>query len=202
MSKKILLLAPVLALLLAGCGSSPANNYYLLTAHDAPAPMGDSPAIGVGPIEIPEYLSRKSMVYDRTGNTLQVASVDLWAEPLVDGIQRVMVLNLSGLLNTQDVQFFPWQPKRAPEYGVKINLLQLDVTGQQVMLTAEWLVYRPSSSRTVQRRISRLQSTMAAGTPEAEQVAVAYSKLLYQLSEVIATAITTDQSASSAANRQ
>ncbi len=204
MSKRILSLTPalLLVLLLAGCGSSPANNYYLLSAHEFPAAGGETPSIGVGPIVVPEYLSRESMVYNRAGNTLQVASLDLWAEPLVDGIQRVMVLNLAGLLNTQDVQFFPWHRKRAPEYGVKVNLLQLEATGQQVLLTAEWLIYRPGSATTVQRRISRLQSTLAAGTPEGDQVAAAYSDLLYQLSEIIAAAVTSDRSSASETEKQ
>lgn len=199
MSKKMLSLAPAFALvlLLVGCGSSPANNYYLLSAHEFPTSSGDTPSVGVGPIVVPEYLNRKSMVYNRAGNTLQVASLDLWAEPLVDGIQRVMVLNLAGLLNTQDVQFFPWHPKSAPEYGVKVNLLQLEASGQQVLLTAEWLVYRAGTADPVQRRISRLQSPLPTGTVEAEQVAVAYSDLLYQLSNIIAAAITSDRGSSS-----
>tara|TARA_R110002072_G_scaffold84388_7_gene191336 strand:- start:1168 stop:1779 length:612 start_codon:yes stop_codon:yes gene_type:complete len=199
MTKKILSLAPVLALalLLSGCGSSPANNYYLLTAHDFPVAAGESPSVGVGPIVVPEYLNRKSMVYSRAGNSLQVANLDLWAEPLVDGIQRVIVLNLTGLLDTQDVQYFPWHPKRAPQYGVKVNLLQLEATDQQVSLAAEWLVYRPDSSETIQRRISKLQSPLPAGTSEAAKVAAAYSDLLYQLSDVIAASITSAHSGSS-----
>ena len=89
-----------LGLLLAGCGSSPANNFYVLSAHPFPAPSGATPALGVGPITIPEYLGRQNMVYNRVENTLQVASLDMWAEPLGDGVQRVLILNLTGLLNT------------------------------------------------------------------------------------------------------
>tara|TARA_R110002049_G_scaffold57581_3_gene157718 strand:+ start:2488 stop:3093 length:606 start_codon:yes stop_codon:yes gene_type:complete len=196
MNSKILSLtaALALALLLAGCGTSPPNNYYLLSAHPFSAVSGETPSVGVGPIEIPAYLDRKSMVYNRQGNTLQVASLDLWAEPLVNGVERVMVLNLAGLLNTQDVQSFPWHPQRAPQYGVKVNVLQLEASEQQVSLTAEWLVYRPGSSVQVKRRISALQAPLGAGTAEAEQVAIAYSDLLYQLSEIVAAAITADRS--------
>jgi uncharacterized protein len=199
MSKTIRSLACALSLglILAGCGTSPANNYYLLSAHEFAAPGGETPAVGVGPIEVPEYLSRESMIYQRAGNTLQLASLDLWAEPLSDGVQRVTVLNLAGLLNTQDVRFFPWHPKRAPQFGVKVNVLQLEIVEQQALLTAEWLVYRPDNSETVQQRISRLQSALPNGESGGEQVAAAYSSLLFQLSEIIAAAITADQIASS-----
>lgn len=199
MSNKFLLLACLMlpSLLLAGCGSSPPNNFYLLSAHEFPAPSGTAPALGIGPINIPEYLGRKNMVYNRVDNTLQVASLDMWAEPLGAGIQRVLVLNLTGLLNTQDVSTFPWRPERAPEFGVEVNLLQLDANEHGALLTAEWLVYRPGSATVGNRRISRLQIPLAPGAPEPQQVAAAYSTLLFQLSEIIAATITSERAAGS-----
>jgi uncharacterized lipoprotein YmbA len=188
-------LGMVMTMLLAACGSSPANNYYLLSAHELPTPTGATPTLGVGPVTIPEYLHRDNLAYRRTDNTVQVAGVDLWAEPLENGIQRVLVLNLAGLLNTQDVSNFPWHPKRAPDYGVKVNLLQLEANEQQAMLTAEWLVYRPDTAAAVARRISRLQSPLPPGAAAPEQLAAAYSALMFQLSETIAAAVTADAGA-------
>lgn len=194
MSNRCLLLVLLLplGLLLASCGSSPPNNFYVLSAREFPAPSGATPTLGVGPITIPEYLGRQNMVYNRVDNTLQVASLDMWAEPLGDGIQRVLMLNLTGLLNTQDVTIFPWRPERAPEFGVEVNLLQLDANETAAMLTADWLVYRPGGNAPINRRISRLQLPLPAGAPEPEQVAAAYSTLLFQLSEIIAAAIASD----------
>ena len=185
----------VLSLILMGCGSSPPNNYYVLSAQEFPAENGDTPAIGVGPIEVPEYLMRQNLVYNHDDNTLHVFSVDLWGEPLVDGIQRVMALNLSGLLKTQNMRFFPWNPQRAPDYAVKVNLLQLDANKDEAMMKAEWLVYRPTNGEAVTRRISQLKTPLPSGASEPEQVAEAYSKLLLQLSEIIAANIRTDQAA-------
>ena len=182
----------VLGLMLSGCGSSPPNNYYVLSAEDFSAPNGDTPAVGVGPIVVPEYLIRQNLVYNRDQNTLRVAGLDMWGEPLEDGIQRVLALNISGLLQTQNVRFFPWNPKRAPDYGVKVNLLQLDANEDEASLKAEWLVYRPTNHEPVKRRISQLRLPLSAGAPEPEKVAEAYSKLLFQLSDIIATEIQTD----------
>jgi len=197
MSNKFLPLAWLLSLglLLAGCSSTPPNNFYVLSAHPFPAPSGAAPALGVGPISIPEYLSRQNMVYNRVDNALLIASLDLWAEPLGDGIQRVLVLNLTGLLNTQNVSFFPWHPERVPDFGVEVNLLQLDANAHEALLTADWLVYRPASAEPVNRRISRLQLPLPPGAPQPEQVAAAYSTLLFQLSEIIAAAIESDRAA-------
>ncbi len=192
---RVLLLT--LGLWLAGCGTSPPNNFYVLSAHEFPAPTGASPTLGVGPVTIPEYLGRKHMVYNRVDNSLQVANLDMWAEPLDNGVQRVLMLNLTGLLNTQDVSIFPWRPERAPDFGVEVNLLQLDANETEALLTADWLVYRPGGNAPINRRISRLQMPLPAGAPEPQQVAAAYSTLLFQLSEIIAAAIASDHASGS-----
>lgn len=179
--------------LLAGCGTSPPTNFYLLSAQDFPAATGSSPSVGVGPIEVPEYLNRKNMVLSREGNKLEVASLNLWAEPVGAGVQRVLVLNLSGLLNTQEVSYFPWQSQRAPQYSVRVNVLQLEADEQRALLSAEWQVLRPTSGEPLQRRISRLEAPLAPGETPPAQVAATYSALLLQLSEVIAGAISADQ---------
>jgi uncharacterized lipoprotein YmbA len=163
-----------LVVLLPGCGSSPRTKHYLLTAQEAPVPSGDSPSLGIGPIAIPQYLARDKLVYNQRGNQLQVASEERWAESLDDGIQRVLAINLAGLLNTQDVRYFPWPPKQ---------------------VTAEWLVYRAADAEQVKRRISRLQHPMPPGELNPAEVAPAYSALLYQLSEVIAETITAAEAA-------
>ena len=182
-----------LILLLPACGSSPPNNHYLLTARQTEAPTTDTPALGIGPIVIPEYLNRNNLVYDQRNNKLQVSATERWAEPLGDGLQRVVGLNLAQLVNTHNVRFFPWNSQRAPDYGVKVNLLSLDANDQQASLTAEWLVYNPTTSATIYRRITRLQQSLPAGELSPEQIAPAYSELLYQLSTEIAQLINTQE---------
>jgi uncharacterized lipoprotein YmbA len=194
MPKSPLLLALVFSLTatLSGCGSSPRNNYYLLTAQQTAAPVGETPALGIGPIEIPGYLDRANLVYNQQGNKLQVSDSENWAEPLQNGIERVLALNLASLLNTQNVRIFPWNPQRGPNYGIKVNVLTLDANKDEATLTAEWLVYRPEGGETLIRRISHLQQTLTADAITPQQVAPAYSALLAQLSEIIAKAIEAD----------
>lgn len=183
------LLVLVLAAMLAACAGSPSNNYYLLTPSDFSSPTGKAPSVGVGPVTVPRYLSRDQLVFNNQGNVLQVTGSDKWAEPLEDGIARVLGLNLASLLNTQDVRLFPWHPKRAPDYGVKIGLLGLNANDEEASLTAEWLVFRPNDATPIMRRISRLELALDSGPVQADQLAPAYSNLLAQLSELIAAAI-------------
>ena len=146
-----------IALWLTACGSSPQSNFYRLTAAVSPSPGGQTPTVGIGPIDIPEFLNRNAMVYTRDGNQLQVAGEELWAEPLDYGITRVMGINLSHLLHSEDIRFFPWDVRHAPEYGVKVRVLDLDARDGQAMLVAEWLLYRPSDGSGIIRRMSQLE---------------------------------------------
>jgi uncharacterized lipoprotein YmbA len=178
-----------LVLVLAGCGSTPSNNYYVLTAHEGASAEGQTPSLGIGPIRIPEYLNRTALVYRREGNRLQIAEYERWAEPLEEGIGRVLGLNLAGLLDTENVRPFPWHPDRTPDFGVSVNLLALDADEGRAVLEAEWLVYRPATSTAVSRRMARLAYTPPGGKLEPEDLAAAYSELLYRLSEEISEVI-------------
>ena len=182
----------ILLVLLAACGSSPRSNYYLLTTDVSEAPRGDSPSLGIGPIAIPDYLNRNGMVYSREGNQLSVSSTDRWAEPLDSGIKRTLAVNLASQLNTQDIRYFPWDTDKAPDYGVSVNLLQLDANHQRALIAAEWKVFHPVSGKAVARRIVTLEQPLPNGVLEVQQIAPAYSQLLTQLSRLISDAIEED----------
>lgn len=177
------------ALLLVACGSSPQHNFYLLSAENQAVASGQSPSLGIGPIEIPEYLNRNSLVYSRGSNQLHIASFERWAEPLADGIQRVLGLNLAAELGTQNIRPHPWQRTDAPAYAVQLWVLSLDAAGQEAELVVEWRVSRPGESTPLERRISRLSQPLPGPEWLAADAASAYSELLQALSAEIAAVI-------------
>lgn len=189
---KTLIIAISLPLILLGCSSTPASTYYLLSAQVQQPASGISPSVGVGPVEIPEYLNRHAMVYNRDGNKLHIASFERWAEPLDSSILRVVRLNIASMLNTQDVQAYPWTKSSRPEYGIEITILNLDANDESAKLLVEWHLSKPQSEETLMRRIDTLHYDLPAGTVNATEVAAAYSELLYQLSGKIAAEITAD----------
>ncbi len=186
----------VIVLTLGGCGTTPPSKYYLLSAEAGQFPSGSTPSLGVGPIEIPEYLNRNALVYNREGNRLHIASFERWAEPLDSSISRVIRLNLASLLNTQDVQTFPWSNSDQPEYGVEVTVLNLNANNTRARLVAEWHMYRGQNRETILRRVIELEHPIQGSPITASEVAPAYSNLLLQLSEIIATAISEDQKSS------
>ncbi|TXS92120.1 membrane integrity-associated transporter subunit PqiC [Parahaliea maris] len=184
--------ALLLALLLAACGSTPQSKYYRLSATGSGG-EGVSPSLGIGPIVIPEYLDRNSMVFVSGDNQLHIASYERWAEPLSHGITRVLGLNLSEALDTQDIRPFPWPASDRPAYAVQVWLLELDAGADQTTLVAEWRLREPGSDREIARRIGRYQS--GGSDRDGAAMAAAYSHLLRQLTDDIARALREDMAA-------
>ena len=178
-----------LLLCLGACSSSPPSSFYRLTPAVAHAPGGATPSLGIGPVDLPEFLNRNALVYTRGGNQLQLADYERWAEPLEYGVTRVVGLNLSALLQTETLRLFPWDLRQAPDYGVRINILDLDARDGQATLVADWLLYRPSDGTSITSRISQFSKSLPAGELQAAQLPAAYSALLFELSETIAAAI-------------
>jgi uncharacterized lipoprotein YmbA len=59
--------------------------------------------VGLKPVELPAYLRSKAMVVRTSTNELHFADFDRWAEPLDQGISRVMKETLSSARNIESV---------------------------------------------------------------------------------------------------
>src|SRR3954468_11900896 len=95
-----------LAPLAGGCSlgrQSPPTRLYVLTAlAEADGSQGVAAtsglALAVGPVGLPEYVDRPQIVTGDSGNELQQAFFEQWAEPLTSNLTRVLANNLSLLL--------------------------------------------------------------------------------------------------------
>jgi len=180
------------AVLLSACGTTPPSSHYRLTASQALPTTSNGLSLGVGPVNIPEYLNRNGIVRSDGGNSITIADSERWAEPLEDGVTRVVILNLASMLDTQDIRRFPWHPDRAPEIGIKLNILKLDAETSKATLVAEWLVFQVNDDQPVARRLTRHEEPLpGAGTSSGAVIAAAYSTLLLELSTDIATEVRT-----------
>ena len=189
---KLLKLLAVFSLLslLAACGSTPRSDYYMLSAETQGTPGREGPSIGVGPVTVPDYLKRKEMVLNRSPNKLELADYHRWAETLDAGVLRVTAINLAALLETQQVQTFPWRRASFPDYGVSIAVVQFSMKDTAALLVAEWTLTRPKSGELISQQISELSSQARGSEPE--DVAAVYSALLEQLAEKIASVVRQD----------
>ena len=129
----------------SGCSTGPPARLYVLTSLSRaesvpPATGGRELSIGIGPVELPQYVNRPQIVTGQQSSELQSAASAQWAEPLQDGFTRVLAENLSLLLATDRVAIFPWKTF-APEYQVVVEVTHfLGQTGAEVSLVALWSI--------------------------------------------------------------
>lgn len=177
------------ALLLAiGCASTPESEFYMLSPVSLAA--GNSPAesaalsIGVGPVQIPDYLDRPQLVTQTSSNRLQVDEFHRWGGSLNSNLLRAVAQNLSALTGSDNVVIYPWEDPVDPKYLVQLSVLGFDGSlGGDVVLDVQWLV----SSRDRRKTLAsgRSQITEVARGADYDAFVAAQSRALGALSEEI-----------------
>lgn len=191
------LVLSILALVVSSCSlgrQSPPTRLYVLTALPrAEGGQGASAtpgiAIGVGPVELPQYVNRPQIVTGESGNEIQQAGFEQWAEPLEPNFARVLAENLSILLATDRVAVFPWKGPVPLDYQVVVEVTQfLGHTKGSVSLVALWRVLgKDGREALVSRQSSFTEST---GAQDYGALAAAMSRTVASLSREVATVIT------------
>jgi len=97
--------------------------------------------IGIGPIEFPDYLRRLEVVTRTSANELDLSPEKRWGEPLDKNFARVLSENLSQLLNTQQLERYPWPRRTEVDYQVTVDVLRFETsTDGQSQLIARWII--------------------------------------------------------------
>lgn len=183
------LLVISLALVLTGCigGRSPAPDYHMLTARaQAAGSQISSTSIGVGPVQVAQFLTRPSIVTHGGGNSLKIDDRQRWGEPLDQGVQRVLLQNIAALTGAQ-VRGFPWRQRTIPDYAVRVDILDLDrLPDGSALLEVSWVLEDLKQGRLVHTQQERLTQPVSGGY---DALTEAYSQLMTQLSQRIVAAL-------------
>jgi hypothetical protein len=183
----------MLALLVLGAGGclsvSPPPRTFLLSPAVPPAssPPLAGVVVGVGPVGIPTYLDRSSIVVRTGEGEVELSGEHRWAEPLRDGIGRTLGENLSAMIPTDAVAVFPWRTPWTVDYRVPVDILRFDgAPGGSVVLHARWRLL-DAAGKELLLRAAVLQESIADSTYAA--LVAAESRLLASLSRDIAAEI-------------
>lgn len=180
--KRHFLLLGLLSFLIA-CQSSPPKYYYLLSP-SAPASSIDHQSIthlvGIGPVELADYLDRLNMVSMNTDNSLQFLKNDYWAEPLDKGILRILELNLTQKNPSRMMQEFPWRSDSIPDYSLRLQVHELTVSNGNAKINVTWELFDTKSKQAIERQ--HFISSIATAN-SADAIAKAYSQLFSQLTD-------------------
>lgn len=179
--------------LLQACAHSPVSRYYLLQA-SGPLQPGErchAGRIGLGDVQLPVYLDALPLAR-RQGALLQRDDYQRWAEPLADGVQRVMLANLAERLPGCSLVQPPWTRAGQPDWKLSLQLLQLEaVDDGHVELQARWALLdnagKPQQQQAV--RYARPLSAAVSGDGRYAAIATAHSELLGQLADDISAAV-------------
>jgi uncharacterized lipoprotein YmbA len=153
-NRRTLLTGLALSPVLFACSTtSPTRFYVLSTITDQPGGTPSNVAIGVGPINLPQYLDRPQIVTRLSSNQLVVGEFDQWGGQLDDGFARTLAGNLSRLLQTDQVQIYPWKDESSLGYAVTVDVLNFeqDVDGSS-LLDVYWSLLEPQTERVKLRR--------------------------------------------------
>ncbi len=174
--------------LLCGCGASAPVHFFALSGGMSGQEAADSEgpcfSLGVGPVDIPAYLDRSSIVTQKGANQMHVADFDQWGEPLGDGLTRVLMENLSDLLCIRPIAAVPLPEGIRTDYQVAVQIRRFDgILGGQAWLRGTWSVL-DAEGRLISWKRCRL--TEQVGGDDYGSLAAAMSSLAMELSRQIA----------------
>ncbi len=192
-----LLLAAFTLATVAVCGClnlKPARQtarYFVLSpiaTAPAAAPDAKLPIVGVGIVKIPDYLFKSTMAVRQGTNEVSYLLMDIWAERLNLGIQRILAANLAALVPAQ-IRLSDWRSTDVT-VGVHVAIEQFDVSNHgEGTLVAWWRVVSPGGEQTL--KSGQFRATLAGPAPynDPQGATGTLSKLAGQLSEEIAGAV-------------
>ncbi len=178
----------LIAVLAAGCASSPSSGLHLLAALPQAGPAQPFPdSLGIGPVTLPDYLDRLQVVTRGASSGLAVSDTERWAEPLHEGLARVLDRNLAALLDTQRIVRFPWPAAAAPDVQVSVEVLRFEAGPDALLrLEARWQIRARGGDIALEPRLTRIE--VPAGGSAGERVR-AHSEAASRLAREIASAL-------------
>jgi len=183
-----------LAVMLAGCASSPPVRFYTLTPVGNQEAQRSSPegashvAVRVMPVEIPDYLDRPQIMTRDGRNALKLAEFDRWAGSLSDNIAAVLAENLGLSLGSDRIFVAPGLGGEKADYSVTMQVIRLDShPGDQVLLKARWTVFAGQGRADAATQVATFSHRL--NDSRYETIVSGISQTLEQLSREIALEI-------------
>jgi uncharacterized lipoprotein YmbA len=87
---------------------------------------GEGVMLAIGPVRVREYLSRPEIVTRTQENKIVVHDFHSWGEPLDRNFTAVLGANLSNLLSTDRIVFFPWRRRPNFDYQIVLDVMRFE----------------------------------------------------------------------------
>ncbi|WP_250655600.1 PqiC family protein [Alkalimarinus coralli] len=178
-------------LLMTGCATptpSAKSEFYLLSSPSLPHRQIDLNAdlVVIGPVTIPDYLKRTSIVTLQSDTRYDIAKLEQWGGDLEGEIQMALLKNLSAIDSKKVYVQYSGLASTAEAYNLRIDILRFDAElGGVARLEASW-AWLDQGRNVVS---AGLYSKTGNAGITMEQAVAAQSELLKQLSQDIFEAL-------------
>ena len=185
-------LSSALIVIFVSCSSSgPKTQFYSLFADKAPqvhALDNKSLSIGIGPVELPEYIEHPGIVSVTNSNRVIVSGFNAWAGDLKENISRVLASNLSTAFELDQVWAFPWNNRIKPDYKIRLVFEDFSgLKGGEVNVALRWsLLDQNGKTRLFMRKV---HFTSVANSDSYNDYVSALNNALNLVSENIAVEV-------------
>ena len=177
-----------------GCGVSEPIRYYQLSSLPGADNQGAAEGvkrgtiIGIGPVDIPRYVDRLQIVTRSAPNVVDLAEFDRWAEPVQTDVKRVLVENISHLLEGEQAAVIFWDEGLPLDYQVRIEVTRFDFESSgEAVLSARWNIIGKDEREALVLKTSRY--VQQAPSDDLALMVGAMSRNLESLSQEIVSAL-------------
>jgi uncharacterized protein len=168
------------------------TRFYVLTPMAGPAQSivdaaNSTSMIGLGPVNLPDYLDQQWMVSRSAGNQLYVSSHDQWGEPLRDSFNQVLKQDLALELNQDQIIDYPWYRTTIVDRQITVDLIDFafNTSTNSAEIRANWSVLNGRTGN-LEARGQFVATQNVAPDASAQVRAAALSKLVNDLAQSLA----------------
>ena len=188
-------------IILGGClgkGTQKATRFYLLqpipgiSSGERASVEGEGVMLAIGPVRVRQYLNRPEIVTRTQENKIMLHDFHSWGEPLDKNFTAVLGGNLSNLLSTDRIVFFPWRRRPNFDYQIIVDVMRFDGDlGEEALLIVHYKIWAVGESEGEERRIGIWKSSFSRQTRDDsyEALVSAMSELVGDFSREIAEKI-------------
>lgn len=175
----------------AGCVTpGPDAEFYTLSKPSNPdfaAPAANTPAIVVGPVQVPEVLDRPQIVTRADGHRLNIHEFHRWGGSLGEEMARAIQADLIHLLDSDRVALHGVSAFPA-DFRIGLDVERFEgALGGEVVLEVRWSIFADGGGKLASAHRSRVVET--AKSPGFESLVAAHSRALGTVSRFIAEEI-------------
>lgn len=172
---------------------SPQTRYYLLrpmplsSTSTPPAGLRNQ-SLAVGPVSVATYLKRPQLVTRLTANEIHADEFAHWAEPLSDGIARVIQENLCALTSANRVGTYATRLSATADLQISVDLLRFEAdSAGDVTLRAAWRIIQPAAQQVlIEERSTCVQASVGEDPPAVvETMSIALATLTRLIAEAL-----------------